>query len=252
MKLADLTAFLDDLLQVRSLPDYPPAVNGLQLQNASGEVTKIAAAVDAHLPVVKAAVERGCDLLLVHHGLFWSGLQPITGALFAKLRLAMEHQLAIYSAHLPLDGHPEFGNAIVLGRAIEPDAAWEPFFPYKGFHTGVRARVELSRMEIIQRFENAIGGRAHVCPAGPENVTQLGIVTGGSGSEVAFMKDAGIDTFITGEGPHWSYTLAEELGVNVLYGGHYATETFGVVALAEHLSRRFGLAWEFIDHPTGL
>ncbi|RBP38564.1 dinuclear metal center YbgI/SA1388 family protein [Roseimicrobium gellanilyticum] len=252
MKLADLTTHLNNLLQVSTVPDYPPALNGLQLQNTRGEITKIAAAVDAHLPVVKAAIARGCDLLLVHHGLFWSGLQPITGAMFEKIKLATENNLAIYSAHLPLDGHLDLGNSILLGRAIEPDAAWEPFFPYKGFNIGVRATVEIPRIELVQRFEQAIEGKSHICAAGPDIVRNIGIVTGGAGSEVAAMKALGIDTFLTGEGPHWSYTLAEELGVNLLYGGHYATETFGVVALAEHLNNTFGLPWEFIDHPTGM
>jgi len=252
MKLADLTTHLNDLLQVSTVPDYPPALNGLQLQNTRGEITKIAAAVDAHLPVVKAAIARGCDLLLVHHGLFWSGLQPITGAMFEKIKLATENNLAIYSAHLPLDGHLDLGNSILLGRAIEPDAAWEPFFPYKGFNIGVRATVEIPRIELVQRFEQAIEGKSHICAAGPEVVRNIGIVTGGAGDSVAAMKALGIDTFLTGEGPHWSYTLAEELGVNLLYGGHYATETFGVVALAEHLNNTLGLPWEFIDHPTGM
>lgn len=252
MKLADLTTHLNDLLQISTVPDYAQALNGLQLQNARGEITKIAAAVDAHLPVVKAAIAQRCDLLLVHHGLFWSGLQPITGATFEKIKLAMENNLAIYSAHLPLDGHLELGNSILLGRAIEPDAVWEPFFPYKGFNIGVRATVEIPRTELVQRFEQAIEGKSHVCAAGPEIVRNIGIVTGGAGDSVAAMKAQGIDTFLTGEGPHWSYTLAEELGVNLLYGGHYATETFGVVALAEHLNNTFGLPWEFIDHPTGL
>jgi putative NIF3 family GTP cyclohydrolase 1 type 2 len=118
MNLSELTAYLDDRLQIAAVPDYPGAVNGLQLENAKGEVTKIAAAVDAHLPIVKQAVARGCDLLLVHHGLFWSGLQPLTGATFEKLRTGMEHNLAIYSAHLPLDGHLELGNSILLGKAL--------------------------------------------------------------------------------------------------------------------------------------
>ena len=252
MKLSDLTACADDLLQTTALPDYPNALNGLQLENHRGEVTKIAAAVDAHLPVVKQAVARGCDLLLVHHGLFWSGAQPITGALFEKVKTAMEHNLAIYSAHLPLDGHAELGNSILLARALGLQAEWTPFFPFKSFNIGVRSEVSVSRSELVQRFENAVGSRVHVCAGGPETVRRIGIVTGGAGSEVAAMKALGIDTFLTGEGPHWSYTLAEELGVNVLYGGHYATETFGVKALAAHLSEKFGLPWEFVDHPTGL
>ena len=228
MKLSDLTACADDLLQTATLPDYPNALNGLQLENHRGEVTKLASAVDAHLPVVKQAVARGCDLLLVHHGLFWSGAQPITGALFEKVKLATENNLAIYSAHLPLDGHAELGNSILLGRALGLQAEWTPFFPFKNFNIGVRAEVSVPRAELVQRFEKAVGSRVHVCAGGPETVRRIGIVTGGAGSEVAAMKALGIDTFLTGEGPHWSYTLAEELGVNVLYGGHYATETFGV------------------------
>ncbi|MFZ4763651.1 MAG: Nif3-like dinuclear metal center hexameric protein [Roseimicrobium sp.] len=252
MNLAQLTTYLDGFLQVATVPDYPNAVNGLQLENPHGEVTKIAAAVDAHLPVVQQAVARGCDLLLVHHGLFWSGVQPIKGALFEKLRAACESNLAIYSAHLPLDGHLELGNSILLGQALGLPAAWSPFFPFKSFPIGVRAEVNVSRAELVQRFEKAVVGRVHVCAGGPEIVKHIGIVTGGAGSEVAAMKALGIDTFLTGEGPHWSYTLAEELGVNVLYGGHYATETFGVKALAAHLSVKFGLPWEFIEHPTGM
>ncbi len=252
MKLSDLVAHTNDLLQIATVPDYPNAINGLQLENAKGEVTKIAAAVDAHLPVVKQAVARGCDLLLVHHGLFWSGAQPITGALFEKLKSSQENNIAIYSAHLPLDGHLELGNSILLGKALELECEWTPFFPFKNYNIGVRASVNISRNDLRTRLEKAIGGKAHVCAGGPSTVREIGIVSGGAGSEVAAMKALGIDTFITGEGPHWSYTLAEELGVNIFYGGHYATETFGVKALAKHLSEKFSLPWEFIEHPTGM
>lgn len=256
MKLAELVAYTNELLQTAAVPDYGNALNGLHLENYSGDVSKIAAAVDAHLPVVKKAAQRGCDLLLVHHGLFWSGLQPLVGPFYEKLKFCGENDLAIYSAHLPLDGHLEMGNSIQLARALAlPVETWTPFFPYKGYPIGVRGELPaatLPREELANRLEKATGVRPHVCWGGPETVTRLGIVTGGAGSEVAAMKEQGIDTFISGEGPHWSYTLAEELGVNVLYGGHYATETFGVKALAAHLSEKFGLEWEFIDHPTGL
>ena len=252
MKLAEITAYLNDLLHISAVPDYPNAINGLQMENHRGEVTKIVAAVDAHLPVVRQAVARGADLLLVHHGLFWSGAQPVTGSLFEKMKTCVDNNLAIYSAHLPLDGHLEMGNSILLGKALKLEAAWETFFPFKGYNIGVRAEVDVSRNILADKLTNALGAKAHLCAGGPERVRNIGIVTGGAGSEVAAAKALGIDTFITGEGPHWSYTLAEELGVNVFYGGHYATETFGVKALSAHLSARFGLPWEFVDHPTGL
>ncbi|TLD72625.1 Nif3-like dinuclear metal center hexameric protein [Phragmitibacter flavus] len=252
MQLAELTAHLDAYLSIATLPDYPPALNGLQLENTSGKVTKIGAAVDAHLPVLQKAIASGCDFLLVHHGLFWSGLQPITGAVFQKFRESMEANLAIYSAHLPLDGHLEHGNSILLAQALKLEASWSPFFPYKNFNIGVRAEVEISRDELHNRLGHALNGQVHLCAGGPEVIRNVGVITGGAGSEVAAVKALGIDTLITGEGPHWSYTLAEELGINVFYGGHYATETFGVKALAADLAQRFGLEWEFIDHPTGL
>ena len=112
--------------------------------------------------------------------------------------------------------------------------------------------MEISRDDLRELVAAAVGGPVHLCPGGPSLLKKIGLVTGGAGSEVAQCVREGIDTFITGEGPHWSYPLAEELGINLLYAGHYATETFGVKALAGKLGRDFGLPWEFIDHPTGL
>lgn len=248
--LQDIVAFLDGELRIAEIPDYPGAVNGLQLAN-SGTVSKVAAAVDASLPVVEAAVTAGADLLVVHHGMFWQGAQPLTGAFYRKIKAAMDGGLAIYSAHLPLDVHPEMGNNILLIRALglEPEGA---FFDWKGVRLGLTARAELSRDELRSRLAAAVGGAVHCCPGGPEQVRRIGLVTGGAGSEVAACAREGLDTFITGEGPHWSYPLAEELGINLLYGGHYATETFGVKALAGRIAADFGVHWEFIDHPSGL
>jgi dinuclear metal center YbgI/SA1388 family protein len=171
--------------------------------------------------------------------------------MYRKVRCAVAHNIAVYSAHLPLDVHPEVGNNVLLARALGLEQL-EPFLVLKGQAAGLAGRCETGREELAARLELAVGGKVHVCPGGPERVGRVGVVTGGAGSEVARAAAEGVDTFITGEGPHWSYTLAEELGVNLLYGGHYATETFGVKALAEHLSLRFALPWEFIDHPTGL
>lgn len=245
-----LATCADEWLHLREIPDYPQAFNGLQFAN-SGRVTRIAAAVDACLPVIEAAVARGADLLVVHHGLFWSGVQPVTGAVYQKTRLAVRHDLAIYSAHIPLDVHPELGNNAVLARALGFTDT-KPFFAWKGIQLGLLAETELTRSEMELRLRTATGALVHVCPGGPDPVRRVGIVTGGAGAEVAQAAREGVDTFITGEGPHWSYTLAEELGVNLLYGGHYATETFGVKALAARLAEEFGIPWEFIDHPTGL
>ncbi len=282
--LAELVAALDAELACPDLPDYGGAWNGLQIANRSGRVQRIAAAVDASLPVFRQAIDSGADLLLVHHGMFWQGVQPLTGAAFEKVRLAIDHNLALYSAHLPLDAHPTLGNNARLAQALgleplseqdsgtsagagaatgdhdtatpgpspSPPAGWHPCFDYKGLAVGLKARVEVARDDLLLRVRRAVGGPVHCCPGGPDPIRRLAVVTGGAGSEVGRMPAEGVDTLITGEGPHWTYSMAEELGVNVIYAGHYATETFGVKALADWLEQRFGLPWTFIDHPTGL
>jgi len=250
MELAELTSYLDRELGISEIPDYPGAHNGLQLE-AAGPVGKVAAAVDASLPVVEQAVREGADLLLVHHGMFWQGVQAVTGAYFKKLKTAMDAGMAIYSAHIPLDVHEIWGNNAQLADALElRDRV--PFFEWKGIQLGLAAKSDEPLAAFAKRLEAAVGGSVHVCPGGPERIGRVGVITGGAGSEVAAVAAEGIDTFVTGEGPHWSFPLAEELGVNLLYAGHYATETFGVRALAEHLAGKFGLQWCFIDHPTGL
>lgn len=248
--LDDLTRFLDEELRIQEIPDYPQALNGLQLENG-GEVTKVASAVDASLPVFEKAIASGADLLLVHHGMFWQGAQRVTGAVYKKLKLAMDSGMAVYSSHIPLDVHPVWGNNIQLAKAIGMTDN-QPYFDWKGIKLGVCQTLDISRDELLTRVKTAVGGDVHLCPGGSDTAGKVGIITGGAGSEVEAMAACGIDTFISGEGPHWSYPLAEELGLNVLYAGHYATETFGVRVLADELSSKFQIEHEFIDHPTGL
>lgn len=245
MKLRDIVSFLDRELRTAEVKDYPNAHNGLQLENA-GEVTRVACAVDASEAVIDAASEAGADLLIVHHGMLWHGAQRIEGALYRKLRRAMDAGLAIYSSHLPLDLHPRLGNNALLAKALGIRKT-APFLDI-----GVRAAVNLPLATLIDRIEDAVQSPVHVAPGGPDRVRKLGIVTGGAGGEVAKAAAAGVDTFLTGEGTHWTFAAAEELGVNLIYAGHYATETFGVKALGAELERKFRLPWAFIDHPSGL
>ena len=250
VSLDAVVAYLDRELKTACIADYPGAWNGLQLANA-GKIGRIVAAVDASLPVIEAAASGGTGLLIVHHGMFWQGVTPVTGAFYRKLKIAMDAGQAIYSSHLPLDVHPEWGNNIQLARAIQLQNL-VPFFEQKGLSLGLRGTWTGTRSELANRLQAVLGGPVHSCPGGPEIIASVGLITGGAGSEVAKVAACGVDTFITGEGPHWSYPLAEELGVNLFYGGHYATETFGVKALATALAAEFDLPWTFVDHPTGL
>jgi dinuclear metal center YbgI/SA1388 family protein len=237
-------------LRVPDVQDYERAGNGLQVEN-SGRVTRIAAAVDASLATVRLAIAQKADLLIVHHGLFWGATHPWTGKRYELLRTLLENDLAVYSVHLPLDVHPKLGNNALLVRAIGLKNL-KPFFFDRGQHIGVQASGRIERAKLVSLLTTALGAQPLMIPGGPPVCRRIGVVTGGAGAELAKAANEGVDTFITGEGPHWTYALAEEMGINVIYGGHYATETFGVKALCADLSRRFRVPWVFIDHPTGL
>jgi dinuclear metal center YbgI/SA1388 family protein len=281
ISLLGIVTYTDDFLRISEVGDWDNALNGLQIEN-SGQVTRLGAAVDVSTRVLTEAAKRNVDLLIVHHGLFWPGLQPVKSALRRQLQLAFENDIALYSAHLPLDIHPKVGNnaelVVALGRplgvrglvrafksgdmspqsksaqqncrASVPDA--EPFLEEKGQPVGLKARASMPRNELIRKLRKALGGPVKVFNFGPRQTRTIGIVTGGAGSEIYRVAQENIDTFITGEAPHWAAVAAQELGMNLLLGGHYATEVFGVKALAAHLSKRFGIPWEFIDCPTGL
>ena len=248
--LNEIVRWCDRTLRTVEIEDYDGAVNGLQVENR-GRVTRIAAAVDASTATVRMAIAAKADLLVVHHGLFWSKSHPWTGRRYELIRLLIENNVAVYSSHLPLDAHPKLGNNALLCRALGLRNL-RPFFFTKGRHLGFQTRVSLSRDELAARLARSVGAKPKLLPGGPAQCRRIGVVTGGAGGELALAAREGVDTFITGEGPHWTFALAEELGVNVFYGGHYATETFGVKALAAELSRRFKVPWRFLDHPSGL
>ena len=253
MSKASLSAIVQHCqkrLRPATFNDYEGAANGLQVEN-SGAVTKIAAAVDGTPATVKMAADAQADLLLVHHGLFWGPTIPWTGPRRALLQLLIGKNVAVYSSHLPLDAHPQLGNNAQLCAALGFKQL-RPFFVEKGRALGWRTRAGVEREVLAERLGRVLGRAPVVLPGGPARCRRIGVVTGGAGSHLRQAAAEGVDTFITGEGPHWTYALAEELGLNVIYGGHYVTETFGVKALAAELSKKFRVPWIFLDHPTGL
>ncbi len=251
MDFRTLLDYLDGYLRIREVPDYPTALNGLQVDSRRTEVRRIAVAVDASARTIEAAVREEAELLIVHHGLFWDGNQPVTGRRYRRLRTLLEADLPVYAAHLPLDVHPEVGNNAVLARELGLEVRGT-FGEYRGWPLGVWGETDLRREALCARLDALLGGRVKLVPGGPERVRKVGVVTGGAAGELPAAVKAGLDAFVTGEGAHHNFFDAEEGGINLLLGGHYATETWGVRALAAHLESRFGLAWTFIDHPTGL
>jgi dinuclear metal center YbgI/SA1388 family protein len=260
-QLSDITEYLDQYLRIHEVPDEPNAVNGLQVEN-SGTIGKIVAAVDASQATIDGVAastdsDSAPPLLLVHHGLFWEGNVPVTGRRYRRLSALLDRDVPLYAAHIPLDVHPEVGNNAVLAERLGIRVeGW--FGSYRGIAMGAwgQAFGSLANRELLaqelDRVLHTLKGSTTLIPGGPAQPSRIGIVTGAAGNMLAQARDAGIDTFITGEGPHHTYFDAMEWGLNLLYAGHYATETLGVQALASHIADRFDLEWEFHDHPTGL
>ena len=254
--LREVVAYLDEYLRIREVPDYEGALNGLQVENA-GSIDRIVAAVDASQATIDGvAREGGSPLLLVHHGLFFDGNLPVTGRRYRRLSALLAHDIAVYSSHLPLDAHAEVGNNAVLARLLGIEVKG-PFGAYKGGTIGLWGTASSAintREKLRQKLQEVLHlpSPPRLIEGGADKVERIGIVTGGAGTMVREAMDASLDTFVTGEGPHHTYFDATEFGVNVFHAGHYATETLGVRALAEHLGKRFGLPFVFHDHPTGM
>lgn len=254
--IRDVSAYLDRLLGTHEVPDYPPALNGLQLES-SGDVTMVAAAVDFSRLAIEGAIAAEANLLLVHHGMFWSGVQPLRGQAYERLRLLLAHDIAVYSAHLPLDVHPKLGNNVLLARrlGLVPTGG---FARYQTVDVGVRGSCALQTSELVHRataFAREHGGTVVCTPFEAARTTSQWAICTGAGASSDSIREAlaaGIDTLIVGEGPHHTAVEAADQGLVIVYAGHYATETLGVTALAQDLQQTFGVSWRFVSAPTGL
>jgi dinuclear metal center YbgI/SA1388 family protein len=246
----------DDLLRTSDIPDYPGALNGLQFENR-GPVKRIAAAVDFSSRVLQRTIESGANLLIVHHGMFWQGVERITGSTYRRYADLIGADLAVYSSHLPLDCHPVIGNNVLLAKelGLEPSAG---FARFQNTFIGATGVTEIQTAELVgraDRFARSRGGSARATRFKDSQQTKRWAMCTGSGASAETLRearDAHIDTLIVGEGPHWTAVQAEEDDLTVIYAGHYATETLGVCALAQHLAEKYDLPWQFVDAPTGL
>jgi dinuclear metal center YbgI/SA1388 family protein len=249
MKLQELVTYLDDYLRVKQIKDS--AVNGLQVEGPA-EVTRVALAVDARLAAFTEAAACGAQLLIVHHGLFWTTAQTLTGPHYRRVRALIEGNVALYAAHLPLDAHPEIGNSAELARVLGLRRR-VPAGDYHGELIGIGGALPkpMALDALAARLAAATG-----CPPvrvvnGGKPARRVACVSGGAADMARQFAAAGYDTYVTGEVSHGSLPVIEELGINVIFGGHYATETLGLKALAKHLQTRFKLATHFIALPTG-
>ena len=250
MKRDDLVVYLDEYLQVKTIEDQ--SNNGLQVEG-SDDVRRVSFAVDAGLAAFEGARSAATEMLIVHHGLFWGRPLMATGIHRRRLAVLFDAGISLYASHLPLDLHQEVGNNATLVRWLDVQDV-VPFGTYKGREIGLAGQLSesLSLDHFVSLIERKLGEPVvKVWPFGSASVQRIGIVSGGAGSFIDQAAEAGVDLYLTGEMNHNVFHQAQELGLNVVYGGHYATETAGLKALAEHLAAQFDLETVFLDLPTG-
>ena len=245
IRTEDIVNYCDQRTKISEIKDFPGSYNGLQLEN-SGEVLKIGAAVDAGLVPFQKAISTGIDFIITHHGLFWTPPVPLINSAYQKVKLCIDHNLAVYGSHLPLDCHPEIGNNAILAQKLqlEPIAS---FLPYEGVDIGLITKNTQSRKDLSNRLKSLFPKGINSMEFGTDTPSKIAILTGSGQSAVDKILDAGADTLITGELKQHHFNLAQELKLNLYACGHYATETFGVDALAQEVSAKFDLPYEFIE-----
>ncbi|MFQ5449479.1 MAG: Nif3-like dinuclear metal center hexameric protein [Nitrospinaceae bacterium] len=249
MDILQLSHYLDNLLDTGTVKDSPNALNGLQVQN-TGEIRKIGLAVDLCMKTIEMAVAEKCNMMFVHHGMFWGGLQPVRGNLYEKLSTLIRANVGLYSAHIPLDMHPVLGNNRTLANLIGLEHL-EPFGEYGGEKIGLKGRIAPQSAESLGKLlENELDTRVRVI--GEKEVRTVGLVTGGAADILRQAKAEQLDCFITGEGANHHFHEAVEGDCVLMLAGHYATETGGVRAVGRHLEEKFNLESRFLDHPTGM
>ena len=254
--LRTIAAHLDTLLATETTPDYPQALNGVQLEHR-GPVQRVAVSVDLSQRVIEGTIAAGANLLIVHHGMFWNGAQRIQGRYYRRLASLLSHDLAVYAAHLPLDAHATLGNSTLLADQLGL-VVTGGFAQHQHLFCGVRGESDEPTAALLDRVRAFSTAHEHtlvVTPFAGERRTKRWAICSGAGAGHDTLREAqalGIDTLIVGEGPHWSAVDADDLGIVIAYAGHYATETLGVQALGRDLATTFGLPWSFIAAPTGL
>jgi dinuclear metal center YbgI/SA1388 family protein len=248
--LDDIVSHLDGLLGNDDWNGIDAATNGLQVEN-SGDVEKVAFAVDAAVQTVEEAAERGADMLVVHHGFFWGGKDAVLGQDHERFRLLFENDMVLYASHLPLDAHPEVGNNALLLDALGASPAGT-FAEMGGREVGRVGEFDtpVGFEAFVDETAGVFGNQPEALGFGPDEVSRVAVLTGAGGGRVAEAAATGADAYITGEPKHRAHHDAREHGLNVVFGGHYHTETFGVRALRDEVAAEFGVDTVYIDEPT--
>lgn len=255
MTLLQLNDFFNEFLKKEDFPS-DPSLNGIQIENSAPdtkEIKKIAFAVDACEATAKLAAENGADVLVVHHGLFWGGCQTITGSHYKRISTFVNNNLALIAYHIPLDANNPYGNNYGIAGKLNLQNK-EPFGYWHGMCLGVKGNLKtpLTAQELAEQLGKITNTKCNVFPFGCEKIQKVGIISGGAGEDVDQAVEEKLDAYITGEFSHEQFHYAEEMGINVIAGGHYGTEIVGVSLLKEKVEKELGIETVFIDLPTNL
>lgn len=250
MKLFKLKKFLDNFLKISEIEDV--SINGLQVEGKE-EVNKICFAVDASIDTFKIAKKENADMLFVHHGIIWNGIKNVRGINYRRLKFLIENKISLYAAHLPLDKHNEVGNNIQFLKIFEITNDIEEFGAYHGVKIGYKGKFKNERKfdDFVKDIESKINTKCKILKFGKKKIKKVGVVSGGASSLIDEAIEE-VDCFVTGEPSHQVYHLAKEGKINVIFAGHYATETLGVKAMAEFINKKFKIETKFIDIPTDM
>ena len=248
-----LDTFFRGLLDLEGLKEIDSSLNGLQVDNDGSELTKIAFAVDAGLEVFKRAAEAGAGMLFVHHGLFWGEDLRLEGSHRERIKFLLDNNLSLYAVHLPLDQHPALGNNAVLAQLLGIENP-EPFGLYHGRKIGYKGNLNnaLTIEDAVKRISFMNRPPSGVFPFGKKESKSCAVISGGAPMEAFQAIEEGIDLYVTGETSHSVYHHALESRLNIIAGGHYSTEVWGVRRMMEECVKQLGIDTEFIDVPTGL
>ncbi|MCQ4333735.1 Nif3-like dinuclear metal center hexameric protein [Natronomonas sp. F2-12] len=254
MQLAELRDRLNGRLDHDRFADVDASANGLQIGDGTAAVDRAAFAVDGAVATVEAAADADADVLIVHHGTVWGGLDRVTGREYDRIAACIENGVALYVSHLPLDAHEEFGNAAGLAAFLDCELL-APFGEHGGVTIGHRVRA--AEPYTVERLRDRLseldtdGRRVRTLGFGPDRIEEIAIVTGSGADWIREAEAESVDALVTGEGKQKAYHEAREAGLSVFLAGHYATETFGVRRL-KRLVEGWGIETTYLDHPTGL
>ena len=246
-----MISHLDNYLKIGAIQDYGP--QGLQVEAEKKVIRRIALSVDVAPPIIEQSAEWGADMLIVHHGLFWRDVQCLTHGLGQRVRALLKHDIHLYAAHLPLDAHPEVGNNVVLGQMLGlQNIRW--WAMHKGIPLAIVGTLPepMPLSTLVTQINTQLKTESRLLAHGKPLAHEVAILSGGGAKYVDEAKAAGADCYLTGESSHAHYWLSADYAINVIYAGHYATETVGVKALGAHLAELWGIEARFFDHPTGM